>query len=131
MFNFEHYFSISCLSKVASYNGKRYEFPTNTRPSDGARTYCKNRGYDLVVIENSDENQFLKTQLQPCFEEEGDFWIGLKGTGVDGKYAWVDNSTLDELKFGNILLMDPWMDTQPSNVIKILLYFLTHFHFDT
>ena len=134
--NFEYYFSLDCSAGFASYNGKYYKFPTNTRIWDGARKYCKNigTGYDLVVIENSEENQFLKTQLQACFEED-DFWIGLKGTGVNGKYAWVDNSTPGELQFGDVWQMDPWMDTQPGNVIKyyikVVSSFLILIHADT
>ena len=90
-----------------------------TRTWTEARAQCRDikAGYDLVVIENSDENQFLKNQIQSRYNDE-DFWIGLKENGTATQYEWVDTSPLG---FGNTLRSDPWSDNEPNTV---LTYFI-------
>ena len=84
-----------------------------------ARADCRDirTGYDLVVIEDSEENQFLNNQIQSRYDDE-DFWIGLKENGTARQYEWVDTSPLG---FGNTLKGDPWSDKEPNSV---LTYFI-------
>ncbi|XP_030268406.1 CD209 antigen-like protein E [Sparus aurata] len=60
-----------------------------------SRTDCQNKGADLVVINNKDENNFV-SDLNNMNEES---WIGLKteSTGRSSyKWKWVDGSPLTE-----------------------------------
>ncbi|XP_030266588.1 C-type lectin domain family 4 member M-like isoform X2 [Sparus aurata] len=59
-----------------------------------SRTDCQNKGADLVVINNKDENKFV-SELNNMY---GEFWIGLKteSTGSSYEWKWVDGSPLRE-----------------------------------
>ncbi|KAM8767279.1 CD209 antigen-like protein C isoform 2-T2 [Acanthopagrus schlegelii] len=62
-----------------------------------SRTDCQNKGADLVVINNKDENKFV-SGLNNMY---GQFWIGLKTEwSTDGRsyeWKWVDGSPLTEI----------------------------------
>ena len=90
-----------------------------TRSWTEARTYCRDikDGYDLVVIENSEENEFLKSKIQSRYNDD-DFWIGLKENGTVEQYGWVH---IFPLEFGNTLRSDPWSENEPNTV---LIYFI-------
>ncbi|XP_036948686.1 CD209 antigen-like protein E isoform X2 [Acanthopagrus latus] len=63
---------------------------------DQSRTDCRNKGADLVVINNRDENKFV-SGLNNMYEE---FWIGLKTEWSSERrsyeWKWVDGSPLTE-----------------------------------
>ena len=57
-----------------------------------ARTLCKDirANYDLAVIEEEIENDFLMSQIDLKFDNTPSFWIGLKKIGDD--LIWVDSN---------------------------------------
>ena len=79
-----------------------------------ARAHCNSisSGYDLVVIQNEEENDFLQNQITSRFNTQG-FWIGLKENGTTKQYAWVDGSSFE---YGSELGQKPWMENEPNSV---------------
>ncbi|XP_030268037.1 CD209 antigen-like protein E [Sparus aurata] len=60
-----------------------------------SRDDCQNKGADLVVIHNKDENKFV-SELNNMY---GEFWIGLKTESTrrsSYEWKWVDGSPLTE-----------------------------------
>ncbi|XP_035849100.1 asialoglycoprotein receptor 1-like isoform X1 [Sander lucioperca] len=59
----------------------------------GRRADCQQRGADLVIINNKEEQKFV-TELN----KDGESWIGLRYVGKQGgwKWEWVDKSPLTE-----------------------------------
>ncbi|XP_035856480.1 C-type lectin domain family 4 member A-like isoform X2 [Sander lucioperca] len=59
----------------------------------GSRDDCEQRGADLVVINNEEEQKFV-TELS----KDGEYWIGLRYRRRQGEYKWewVDGSPLTE-----------------------------------
>ena len=69
---------------------------------------CKNDGelYDLVVINDSSEDQFLKDNLA-----SSEYWIGLKENCDRDGFMWVDDSDLS---------YDNWDGAQPNDVNRLI-----------
>uniref|UniRef100_A0A671L6F5 C-type lectin domain-containing protein n=1 Tax=Sinocyclocheilus anshuiensis TaxID=1608454 RepID=A0A671L6F5_9TELE len=57
-----------------------------------SRTYCRNKGADLIIINNSEEQDFI--QRVP-----GDtgVWIGLNDRDVEDTWKWVDGSKMTSM----------------------------------
>ena len=80
-----------------------------------ARRYCKKiaDSYDLVAIENKDENNFIIERIVlPSRNDE--FWIGLKENGTVGHYVWVDSTPFE---FGSDFDDSIWVGNEPNSVI--------------
>ena len=80
---------------------------------DEAETRCQaiGDGYDLVVINDEEENKFL-TEHKNAKHTGNEYWIGLiriSSSSVDpnAKFSWVDGSNVN---FKN------WRDGEPNNV---------------
>ncbi|XP_057177781.1 CD209 antigen-like protein B isoform X1 [Triplophysa rosa] len=54
-----------------------------------SRRYCRVRGADLIIINNKEEQEFV---LNVTGGEEA--WIGLSDSDEEGRWEWVDGSTL-------------------------------------
>ncbi|XP_073686257.1 uncharacterized protein [Garra rufa] len=54
-----------------------------------SRRYCTERGADLIIINNKEEQEFAKK-----FSHGNEVWIGLTDSDVEGTWKWVDDSTL-------------------------------------
>ncbi|XP_057177790.1 C-type lectin domain family 4 member M-like [Triplophysa rosa] len=54
-----------------------------------SRSYCRERGADLTIINNKEEQEF-------AVKATGDYgvWIGLSDSDEEGRWTWVDGSTL-------------------------------------
>ena len=69
-----------------------------------ARDECERWGYQLVVIENQRENEFIIAERQRQRQEN--LWIGLSDRRDEGRWRWVDGS---ELRF------EAWGDGEPND----------------
>uniref|UniRef100_A0A672Z9N9 Hepatic lectin-like n=1 Tax=Sphaeramia orbicularis TaxID=375764 RepID=A0A672Z9N9_9TELE len=86
-----------CDEAWERHGEKCYYFSTFKSSWDIGRRFCKEFGADLVKIDMKD----IMT------EEEDKFWIGLTDSKTEGKWVWVDNSSLDDkLQFW-------WNDSKP------------------
>ena len=102
-----------------SYGNKCYWFETDKKAWTEARMHCNNvfDGFDLVVINDSQENQFLQNYIKTHFANQ-EFSIGLKENGNVKEYSWVDESLLE---FGKELERYPWYPDNGTNDVSILI----------
>ncbi len=73
-----------CVRRVRASDGHVYQFCSTVREWDAARSACVEMGYDLVVIDTRDEDEWLQSQII-----SGDAWIGLTDRGTEGMPVWV------------------------------------------
>ena len=75
-----------------------------------ARDQCKQIGddYDLVTIQNDEENQFLKDKIRTDFNGN-EYWTGAKENSNDNGFKWVD---------GSDLTYTDWTGGDPNEVIS-------------
>ena len=101
-------------------NGHCYGFETQSLKRSGARQKCLGikDGYDLVVINDSEENEFLVEQIRSRFNGQ-QFWINLRESEDKKSYIWTDET---EFEFGSSLNTDPWESSNPNQVYS--------YHFD-
>ncbi|XP_018947515.2 CD209 antigen-like protein C [Cyprinus carpio] len=67
-----------------------------------SRRYCRERAADLIIINNTEEQDFVKN----ISGSSGYFWIGLTDIEEEGRWKWVDGSTLTS---------EFWESGQPNN----------------
>ena len=78
-----------------------------------ARTRCKEDGenYDLVVIDDDKENDFLKIKIR-SLAIGNDYWIGMKESHDGYDFVWVDGSDVS---------FNDWRNGQPNDVIRFFI----------
>ena len=88
-----------------AFEGRSYFFcdPDELSWRD-ARDECERWGYQLVVIENQRENEFIIAERRRQRQEN--LWIGLSDRRDEGRWRWVDGS---ELRF------EAWGDGEPND----------------
>ncbi|XP_026118872.1 CD209 antigen-like protein C [Carassius auratus] len=67
-----------------------YFISSETKNWDESRRYCREKAADLIIINNREEQDFVKI-ITGSFDY---FWIGLTDVEVEGRWKWVDGSTL-------------------------------------
>ncbi|XP_070539201.1 perlucin-like protein [Ptychodera flava] len=80
-----------------------YDYPLYT--FDDAERVCNGMGASLVIINDADENLFLKAFTR----HQRHIWIGVTDVEVEGVWVWVDGSPLT---YSN------WMPGEPNNAGK-------------
>ncbi|XP_073672210.1 C-type mannose receptor 2-like [Paramisgurnus dabryanus] len=81
-----------CFNEKDGWKYNRFSYyyissePKNWNES---RRYCRERGADLIIINNKEEQDFVKK-----ISITARFWIGLTDIEVEGRWKWVDGSTL-------------------------------------
>ncbi len=67
-----------------------YAFCPTARPSPAARPECMQRGGDLVVVDDADENLALAAQGAATMGTIGAWYIGLNDIAVENDFVWLD-----------------------------------------
>ncbi|XP_050977646.1 C-type lectin domain family 4 member M [Labeo rohita] len=70
-----------CLERWTCYQSNLYYFSSEWKSWTESRRYCTERGADLIII----------MDIQSTFAY---FWIGLTDNDEEGRWKWVDGSTL-------------------------------------
>ncbi|XP_067289716.1 hepatic lectin-like [Pseudorasbora parva] len=71
------------------YQSSFYLISTDKKSWNESRRYCTERGADLIIINNKEEQDF--TQILSRTK----VWIGLTDSDVEGRWKWVDGSSLN------------------------------------
>ncbi|XP_065327893.1 CD209 antigen-like protein A [Pelmatolapia mariae] len=89
-----------------------YFFSTSKSSWNESSTECITKGGDLVKIDSSEEQSFLRTTIQQITGGyEIYFWIGLTDSAEEGRWLWVDGSPLNErLTFWYFHEPDDWTE---------------------
>ncbi|XP_065146855.1 C-type lectin domain family 4 member M-like isoform X2 [Paramisgurnus dabryanus] len=72
------------------YRFSYYYISSEMKNWNESRRYCRERGADLIIINNKEEQDFIKKTMSSPVR----FWIGLTDIEVEGRWKWVDGSTL-------------------------------------
>ncbi|XP_025758272.1 CD209 antigen-like protein A isoform X6 [Oreochromis niloticus] len=98
-----------CEAGWELHGGKCYYFSNNKSSWNKSRDECRAKGGDLVKIDSREEQSFLERRLRDVMTRDEDkFWIGLTDSAAEGRWVWVDGSSLDQsLKF--------WSRNEPDN----------------
>ncbi|KAF5891743.1 C-type lectin domain family 4 member E-like isoform X1, partial [Clarias magur] len=71
------------------YNSRIYISTENKNSWHKSREDCKRRGADLVIINSTEEQEFISK-----YYGDTEAWIGLTDTNTEGTFKWVDSSSL-------------------------------------
>ncbi|XP_073672060.1 uncharacterized protein [Paramisgurnus dabryanus] len=71
------------------YQSSLYFISSEKKSWSESRRYCRERGADLIIINNGEEEDFIDE-----ISVEDKHWIGLSDSEVEGRWKWVDGSTL-------------------------------------
>lgn len=88
--------------KCFLFKGKKDDIKANW---SYARSYCKDQGGELAVIDDQYENDFVSSYLRDLHLPT---WIGLSDLLVENQYAWSDGVSP--------VLYTNWNDKEPDNV---------------
>ncbi|XP_026103824.1 C-type lectin domain family 4 member K-like [Carassius auratus] len=81
-----------CLGQVDGWIYHEFSFyyiSSEMKSWTESRRYCTERGTDLIIIKNTEEQEFVNT-----ISGGAQVWIGLTDIEVEGSWKWVDGSTL-------------------------------------
>ncbi|XP_026103827.1 C-type lectin domain family 17, member A-like [Carassius auratus] len=71
------------------YQSSIYFISSKIKSWSESRRYCTEKGADLIIINNREEQDFVKK-----ISADAKVWIGLTDSDVEGTWKWVDGSTL-------------------------------------
>uniref|UniRef100_A0A669CXF1 C-type lectin domain-containing protein n=1 Tax=Oreochromis niloticus TaxID=8128 RepID=A0A669CXF1_ORENI len=77
-----------CEAGWELHGGKCYYFSNNKSSWNKSRDECRAKGGDLVKIDSREEDVMTR--------DEDKFWIGLTDSAAEGRWVWVDGSSLDQ-----------------------------------
>uniref|UniRef100_A0A3P8QSY9 C-type lectin domain-containing protein n=1 Tax=Astatotilapia calliptera TaxID=8154 RepID=A0A3P8QSY9_ASTCA len=109
---FSHDPCYECEDGWKQHGENCYFFSTRKSSWDASRTVCRTQGGDLVKIDSSEEQSFLRTTIQQITGSYVIyFWIGLTDSAEEGRWLWVDGSPLNErLTFWFFHEPDDWTE---------------------
>ncbi|KAK9969975.1 hypothetical protein ABG768_028116 [Culter alburnus] len=81
--------SLQEMDEWIYYKSSLYFLSTEKKSWTESRRYCTLRGADLIIINNSEEQGFVKK-----ISADVNVWIGLTDGDKEGRWKWVDSSTL-------------------------------------
>nr|XP_021327940.1 C-type lectin domain family 4 member F-like [Danio rerio] len=71
------------------YQSSFYYLSNETKSWTESRRCCKDRGADLIIVNNKQEQDFIMK-----ITGNNEFWIGLTDSDEEGNWKWVDGSIL-------------------------------------
>nr|XP_055063084.1 CD209 antigen-like protein C [Misgurnus anguillicaudatus] len=71
------------------YQFSLYFISSENKTWNDSRRYCRERGADLIIINNTAEQDFVQKMSGTEY-----IWIGLSNSNEESRWKWVDNSTL-------------------------------------
>ncbi|RVE63198.1 hypothetical protein OJAV_G00165410 [Oryzias javanicus] len=83
----------TCPKDWIQFKGSCYFFSYFNDPWktwDESRQFCQRKNSDLVVINNHEEQTFIKNRIEYYYDEWHGYWIGLRR--INNNWIWVDNS---------------------------------------
>ncbi|XP_008431060.1 CD209 antigen-like protein E [Poecilia reticulata] len=78
----------TCPADWSMFSGSCYLLSTKSGTWDEGRKDCKDKGGDLVVIDDDEEQKFVFTLTR------WSTWIGLTDRETEGSWKWVDGTPL-------------------------------------
>jgi hypothetical protein len=75
--------------KTVKFNGHEYAYFDESVTWHVAKKYCEEMGGHLIILENSDEAEFLK---EWCRRDRLGVWIGATDEDLEGTWHWVDGT---------------------------------------
>ncbi|XP_053319834.1 hepatic lectin-like [Spea bombifrons] len=101
----QHEPEASCEKNWIQFEGSCYYIHSRKSTWMNARSVCKTKGSDLVVITSEEEQHFLMINTNG---KDQRFWIGLHDMDDEGTWTWVDGTDYEKsYKF--------WMKGQPND----------------
>lgn len=92
-------------------DGHVYLFCVDAVSWTTARARCVEHGYDLVVVDDAGEQDWLWSIGGPLSGDE--YFIGLTDAAAEGEFVWVDGRLARSA--GGDLLFTAWKSTAPDN----------------
>uniref|UniRef100_A0A8C2BUQ6 C-type lectin domain-containing protein n=1 Tax=Cyprinus carpio TaxID=7962 RepID=A0A8C2BUQ6_CYPCA len=83
------------------YQSSLYFISSEMKSWNESRRYCRERAADLIIINNTEEQDFVKN-----ISGDSKVWIGLTDIEVEGSWKWVDGS--------NMTLPGLWASKEPN-----------------
>jgi hypothetical protein len=93
-----------CTCRGREREERRYFFCGEGASWVDARAECVARGGDLAVIEDAEENAYLREQAANI--ARANWWIGLSDSAEEGTFVWVDGQPLE---------YDNWSGNEPND----------------
>ncbi|XP_053335470.1 CD209 antigen-like protein E [Clarias gariepinus] len=88
--------------KWTSFSSSIYFMSTEKKKNwTESRQDCRDKGADLLIINSTEEQEFISKQLNSSV-----YWIGLSDRDTEGEWKWVDGTTLTT---------EFWGSGEPSN----------------
>ncbi len=77
-----------CTAKI--FAGKTYLFCGNHLDWPSARSWCTERGYDLVKLETMEEDRWVWKEAKAI--QQVDWWLGMSDLDTEAVYLWIDGT---------------------------------------